>query len=211
MVFMIMSGLGLTMEYAAIDPWSKDDAIGCLLNLDKGTVAFTRNGVDLGVAFWNVKHTASDQGFFPAISVEQTEMLLVNIGSQPFVYEMCGFEPVIMALEDEDAKESKPTEAPIPVKQQNNGNSSKKVKTETSEDSRKKSEKEAAPTEPPIDLKQFETVDQLEDLRLERLKQELSRRDLKYRSVPFTTYLCSVAAYFNTLPNNRNCCCSSAF
>ncbi|ETP06001.1 hypothetical protein F441_17514, partial [Phytophthora nicotianae CJ01A1] len=179
MVFMIMSGLGLTMEYAAIDPWSKDDVIGCLLDLDNGTVAFTRNGVDLGVAFWNVKHTASDQGFFPAISVEQTEMLLVNIGSQPFVYEMCGFEPVIMALEDGDAKESKPTEAPIPVKQQNNGNSSKKVKTETSEDSRKKSEKEAAPTEPPIDLKQFETVDQLEDLRLERLKQELSRRDLK--------------------------------
>ncbi|EEY66373.1 uncharacterized protein PITG_03939 [Phytophthora infestans T30-4] len=132
---------GKDEQYATDDSWSKNDVIGCLLDLDEGFVSFTRNGVDLGVAFRNVKHTSSDCGFFPAISVEQTEILLVNIGSQPFMYEAPGFEPVIDALEAE--------------------------------------RKKTTPTEPPIDLMKFESLESLEALGLERLKQELSRRDLK--------------------------------
>ncbi|KAL3666761.1 hypothetical protein V7S43_008383 [Phytophthora oleae] len=179
---------GKDEEYVATDSWSKNDVIGCLLDLDEGTVAFTRNGVDLGVAFRNVKHTSSDRGFFPAISVEQTEILLVNIGSQPFVYEIPGFNPVNDGLEAENAHESatdvttevavseEPTTAPAvpPMKE----SFSKKIKVDRPQDA-KETKKNAVATEPPIDLMKFETVEALEALGLERLKLELSRRDLK--------------------------------
>ncbi|KAG7385721.1 hypothetical protein PHYPSEUDO_001175 [Phytophthora pseudosyringae] len=182
-------------QYATDGSWGKNDVIGCLLDLDEGTVSFTRNGVDLGVAFRNVKHTSSDQGFFPAISVEQTEILLVNIGSQPFLYGVSGFEPVIDALEAEAAEESatditttsKVPVAPVdnseksspaaaaPPKKQSKKSPSKNVKPEKPQTTTKKK----APIELPIDLMKFETVESLEALGLERLKLELNRRDLK--------------------------------
>ncbi|CAI5734201.1 unnamed protein product [Peronospora destructor] len=161
---------GKDEEYATDDSWSKGDVIGCLLDLDEGTVSFTQNGVCLGVAFCNVKHTPSDEGIFPAISVEQTEILLVNIGSQPFLYKPLGFEPVIDALSDEAADESAAV-ATIRARM----DPAKKVKTSTS----KALEKKTALTEPVVDLMKYETVESLELLGLEQLKQELSRRNLK--------------------------------
>eukprot|EP00644_Phytophthora_capsici_P016308 jgi/Phyca11/535316/estExt2_fgenesh1_pg.C_PHYCAscaffold_340035 len=172
---------GKDEEYAATDPWGKNDVIGCLLDLDEGTVAFTKNGVELGVAFRNVKHTSSDEGFFPAISVEQTEILLVNIGSQPFAYEIPGFEPVITALEAGGAQELaveatiKATEGEVKVEPAPTASPKKESKVKVERPQTKK----AAPTEPPVDLMKFETVEALEALGLERLKVELSRRDLK--------------------------------
>ncbi|ETO67154.1 hypothetical protein F444_15865 [Phytophthora nicotianae P1976] len=188
---------GKDEQYATDDSWSKNDVIGCLLDLDEGTVSFTQNGVELGVAFRNVKHTASDRGFFPAISVEQTEILLVNIGSQPFLYEAPGYEPVIDALESEavderaiivsstdnasdlaSGSEESSSAAVDDTKKPTKLSSSKNGKVGKSQRA-KDSVKKVAPTEPPIDLMKFETVASLEALGLERLKQELSRRDLK--------------------------------
>ncbi|RQM18437.1 hypothetical protein DD237_000883 [Peronospora effusa] len=186
-------------EYATDDSWSKGDVIGCLLDLDEGTVSFTQNGVHLGVAFRNVKHTPSDEGFFPAISVEQTEILLVNIGSQPFLYKPLGFESVIDALNDEAADESaavativRDIAATSPCRASSNNNeysgTSALVTTKQSKEipatnvktsTPKKSEKKISVTAPRIDLMKYETVESLELLGLERLKQELSRRDLK--------------------------------
>ncbi|KAL4151606.1 hypothetical protein PRNP1_008548 [Phytophthora ramorum] len=190
---------GKDEEYAAGDSWNKNDVIGCLLDLDEGTVSFTRNGIDLGVAFRNVKHTSSDQGFFPAISVEQTEILLVNIGSQPFVYEAPGFEPVIDTLEAAATDDSTAIPASVDVsgvakataehpegftskevqlKNQSKKSPATKTRSKTPQAS-KEHEKKVTPTEPPIDLQKFETIDSLEALGLDRLKLELSRRDLK--------------------------------
>ncbi|GMF18966.1 unnamed protein product [Phytophthora fragariaefolia] len=187
---------GKDEEYAPGDPWAKNDVIGCMLDLDEGTVSFTRNGVDLGVAFRNVKHTSSDQGFYPAVSVEQTEILLVNIGSQSFLYEAPGFEPVIDALEAEVSEKSRATvpssnskssgsansnadsAASIDVEKQSKAIPSSKAKTEQKE-AAKKSELKPMPSAPPIDLIKFETVESLEALGLERLKEELDRRNLK--------------------------------
>ncbi|OWZ23084.1 hypothetical protein PHMEG_0002107 [Phytophthora megakarya] len=183
---------GKDEQYATEASWSKNDVIGCLLDLDEGTVLFTRNGVALGVAFRNVKHTSSDRGFYPAISVEQAEILLVNIGSQPFMYEAPGFEPVIDALEAEAEGESSTAqpnvtaatdstltssneESSSPTKTTENETNVKKVKLEKP----KAAQKPNVPTGPPIDLTKFETVEALEALGLEQLKQELSRRDLK--------------------------------
>ncbi|EGZ05726.1 hypothetical protein PHYSODRAFT_362482 [Phytophthora sojae] len=184
---------GKDEEYAADDSWSKNDVIGCMLDLDEGTVAFTRNGVDLGVAFRNVKHTSSDQGFFPAISVEQTEILLVNVGSQPFLYEAPGFDPVIDAIEAENSGASAASEAvneaSVSVSSNDTSVSSapddaeKQSNARTSETNTpkiaKEPEKKSIPSEPAIDLMKFETVESLEALGLERLKEELARRDLK--------------------------------
>ncbi|GMF12842.1 unnamed protein product [Phytophthora lilii] len=183
-------------EYAADAPWSKNDVIGCLLDLDEGTVSFTRNGVDLGVAFRNVKHTSSDQGFFPAISVEQTEILLVNIGSQPFLYEAPEFEPVIDALEAEPLNdETANSDVQSSIAVDNNGESISEAPPVVAKNSSKSKELKAeaapepetknVPAEPPIDLMKFESVEALEALGLERLKQELSRRDLKCGCVLF--------------------------
>ncbi|POM79639.1 HECT E3 ubiquitin ligase, partial [Phytophthora palmivora] len=176
---------GRDEQYGTDDSWSKNDVIGCLLDLDEGIVSFTRNGVDLGVAFRNVKHISSNHGFFPAISVEQTEILLVNIGSQPFLYEAPGFEPVIDGLEVKAEVESTtvPTTsskssyaANTTTQNQVKANPSNNMKTEKPQAA---TEKKKLPTEPPIDLMKFETVESLEVLGLERLKLELSRRDLK--------------------------------
>ncbi|CAH0473325.1 unnamed protein product [Peronospora belbahrii] len=188
---------GKEEEYATDDLWRKNDVIGCLLDLDEGTISFTQNGVSLGVAFRNVKHTPSDEGFFPAISVEQTEILLVNIGSQSFLYKPLGFEAVVHALHVEAADESatfvtiprniastttrrdlsnnseNPSAPVLATMKQSKDGLPKKVKTP------KELKKVTTPTEPPVDLMKYETVESLELLGLERLKQELSRRDLK--------------------------------
>ncbi|KAF4321035.1 hypothetical protein G195_005801 [Phytophthora kernoviae 00238/432] len=175
--------------YADDESWSKNDVIGCLLDLEEGTVTFTRNGVDLGVAYCNVKCLSSDKGFFPAISVEQTEILLVNIGSQPLLYQPFGFEPVINALEaeattvningDREAPSSDNARPEIPVEAQNSSKWHITPKNKNAKSKIVKKEEKTMRVEPPIDLLLFETVKSLEALGLERLKLELSRRDLK--------------------------------
>ncbi|CEG37942.1 hypothetical protein L915_15440 [Plasmopara halstedii] len=181
---------GKNEPYATDEVWSRNDVIGCLLDLDEGTVSFSRNGLDLGVAYRNVKPLASDQGFYPAISVEQTEILLVNIGSQPFLHQASHFKPVIDALEpvrlaDEAVDTSfvkdpgncagiGETDHSATVSTENQHEESFMGKNET-----KISEKEVNFTHPPIDLMEFETIESFEALGLERLKVELSRRGLK--------------------------------
>ncbi|TDH72787.1 uncharacterized protein CCR75_008296 [Bremia lactucae] len=183
---------GKDEEYGSDDSWSKNDVIGCLLDLNEGTVAFTRNGVDLGVAFRNVKHMSSDRGLFPAISVEQTEIMLINIGSQPFVYEARGFDPVIEALDAEELggfdnnasvksygsyisnDEVSCTVGLDTTKKQIEASVLESVKTDTP-----KGPQTEATTTTPIDLLKFKTIASLEALGLEKLKVELSRRGLK--------------------------------
>lgn len=42
------------------------DVIGCYLNLDDWTVAFSKNGTDLGQAF-TIAHALKNSAFFPAV------------------------------------------------------------------------------------------------------------------------------------------------
>lgn len=192
---------GKDEQYAADEAWSKNDVIGCLLDLDDGTVSFTRNGIDLGVAYCNVKHTASDRGFFPAISVEQTEILLVNVGSQPFLYQAPGYLPVVNALKfvplaDEAVTTGNDVTSTNCVEDAGNLVCTRERAGSTAIDSEKIQSKERVlgkerikianefrlkdtPFDPPIDLLKFRTIESLEALGLERLKLELSRRGLK--------------------------------
>lgn len=75
------------------DSWMSGDIIGSVLclteNEDKAqksmTISFTINGRDLGVAFHDDKVPLAT-GFYPAISLEDKEAVIVNIGNVAFAY-----------------------------------------------------------------------------------------------------------------------------
>ncbi|KAI9908014.1 hypothetical protein PsorP6_003697 [Peronosclerospora sorghi] len=184
---------GKDEEYATDGSWNENDVIGCFLDLHEGIISFTRNGVDLGVAFRNVKTTSGDQGFFPAISVEQMEILLINIGAQPFMYKAPGFEAVVDALNtgatDKSASIVTNTSTTVASRSNvtNNCASShlnsiqckRSLLSNPEISTANELKKTTTFAEPRIDLMKYETVESLKSLGLGRLKQELSCRDLK--------------------------------
>jgi ATP-dependent RNA helicase DDX1 len=58
------------------------DVIGCLLNLTDGEIKFTKNDVDLGVAFC-ISDSLRDEAFYPAIVLKNAEMSF-NFGKESF-------------------------------------------------------------------------------------------------------------------------------
>ena len=48
------------------EPFGMHDVIGCFLNLDEWTVSFSKNGVDLGVAF-TINQRLRNATFFPVV------------------------------------------------------------------------------------------------------------------------------------------------
>ncbi|EFN80062.1 ATP-dependent RNA helicase Ddx1 [Harpegnathos saltator] len=58
------------------------DVIGCFLDLVKGEIKFTKNGVDLGVAF-TLNAQQKSQTYYPAVVLKNAEMSF-NFGAQPF-------------------------------------------------------------------------------------------------------------------------------
>lgn len=146
-------------------PWAKDDVIGCLLDLDAGTIAFSQNGDALGVAFEGVQ-CLHDAGFFPAISVEQSEIVLLNIGAQPFAFQEVGYKAVWGALSTVESGGA------------SQGQGQAVERTEPTEVA---TAQEAEPPVPYtlIKLSEYESVDALSKLGLDALKQELQHRGLK--------------------------------
>jgi len=58
------------------------DVIGCLLDCEAGTISFSRNGKDLGVAF-NIPPHLKGQALYPAVCLKNAEVAL-NFGGQSF-------------------------------------------------------------------------------------------------------------------------------
>ncbi|XP_018406866.1 PREDICTED: ATP-dependent RNA helicase Ddx1 [Cyphomyrmex costatus] len=58
------------------------DVIGCYLDLVKGEIKFTKNGIDLGVAF-TLNTQQKSQTYYPAVVLKNSEMAF-NFGAQPF-------------------------------------------------------------------------------------------------------------------------------
>lgn len=173
-------------EAAYGEAWQKDDIIGCLLDLDSNTISFSRNGQLMGPAFIDVRcldiENRKQKGFYPAISVEQTEILLVNIGAQPLLNRPDGYLAVIEAMQGrEERTASAVVAAPKPVDRLE---ISKSVDVPTpsveahEEDVKPVTHKEEAPADP-VDLDKFESTSDLEKLGLEELKAQLRCRGLK--------------------------------
>ncbi|XP_063226205.1 E3 ubiquitin-protein ligase RNF123 isoform X2 [Bacillus rossius redtenbacheri] len=75
------------------EPWLSGDIIGCLIDMDDGTIEFYRNGNSMGQAFSNIQ-VGPGRAYFPAVSLAYTENLVANFGSTPFRYPVPGYEPI---------------------------------------------------------------------------------------------------------------------
>ena len=74
--------------------WVQGDVIGCLIDLDAATISFSRNGVDLGVAYSRVRTMQPHLAYFPALSLSNAERCQVNFGARPFAYPVEGYQPL---------------------------------------------------------------------------------------------------------------------
>lgn len=63
-------------------PYGQNDIIGCLLDCDSGTIAFSKNGEDLGLAF-QIPGKLQGTALYPAICLKNAE-LVVNFGAEGF-------------------------------------------------------------------------------------------------------------------------------
>jgi len=67
--------------------WSKGDVIGCLLNINDGSISFSLNGQSLGVAWsGSIMPKAGTQCWYPAWTFSSGANVEVNLGWTPFVH-----------------------------------------------------------------------------------------------------------------------------
>ena len=72
--------------------WRTGDVVGCFLDVDSGTMHFSLNGRNLGVAFANIHEDQNIESggqpvhFVPACSMEGGEQLEFNFGQEPFAF-----------------------------------------------------------------------------------------------------------------------------
>ncbi|XP_065671009.1 ATP-dependent RNA helicase DDX1 isoform X5 [Hydra vulgaris] len=64
------------------EPYGKNDIIGCFINLDNGTIKYSKNGKDLGHAF-DIPKRLYGSSFFASVTLKNAE-LLFNFGDTPF-------------------------------------------------------------------------------------------------------------------------------
>jgi hypothetical protein len=93
---------GISAPYGQV--WLADDIIGCLCDIDTGTIAFSRNGILMGVAYDTICASALSDittgGLFPAVSLEADEAMRVNIGDFPFQYKPPEYCSVLDAIQN---------------------------------------------------------------------------------------------------------------
>lgn len=58
-------------------------------------MAFSLNGVDMGVAFRSVLTFEPHLAYFPAVSLSQGESCSINLGATPLRYPTPGFRPLL--------------------------------------------------------------------------------------------------------------------
>ena len=57
------------LPYASKTRWKTHDVVGCILDIDAGTISYTLNGTNLGVAFQAV-HPEATEAIFPAFTLQ---------------------------------------------------------------------------------------------------------------------------------------------
>ncbi|CAK5163137.1 unnamed protein product [Aphanomyces euteiches] len=181
--------------------WVAGDIIGCWVDIDAGTIGFARNGVEMGVAFTDVRPSEKSEstygGLFPAFSLEAKERIRINIGDHAFA-----FKTKNDALAVLDALVKKPeivsppslvrssptqaTQAPAPTEDSLTvvTESVPVVKTEETKPvvSVKQEEKELVKVEhiELVDLMEYDSVEALKALGMDGLKDQLKHRGLKF-------------------------------
>mmetsp|Transcript_46707 Transcript_46707/g.99918 ORF Transcript_46707/g.99918 Transcript_46707/m.99918 type:complete len:497 (-) Transcript_46707:303-1793(-) len=54
--------------------FTQGDVIGCIVDIDQGSISFTKNGIFMGVAFDNVPPTATETGLFPHLLLKNVKV-----------------------------------------------------------------------------------------------------------------------------------------
>ncbi|SZF03976.1 unnamed protein product [Blumeria hordei] len=81
-------------------PFGANDTIGCGINFRTSTVFFTKNGVDLGVAFREVKGK-----LYPSVGMKKPgEHIRVNFGQSPFIFDIDGMMKCERCLIENEVK-----------------------------------------------------------------------------------------------------------
>jgi SPRY domain len=79
------------------------DVVGCCINFSKGTAFYTKNGVELDIAFrdltFDLPNKPGKGNFYPCIGLRtQGEQVRVNFGQKPFVFDIVGYVMVSPSL-----------------------------------------------------------------------------------------------------------------
>ncbi|TMW68408.1 hypothetical protein Poli38472_005876 [Pythium oligandrum] len=149
--------------------WESGDIIGCLLDVDAGSVQFSRNGELMATAFSGMKLLdGAAKGFFPVISMEKAEIVLVNVGAQPLLHPVDGYRPIVEALDP-----------PAPTPASEVLAEMKPLENNETADVTEAEAKKGEELVELIDLDKYKSAAELEKLGLEGLKQQLNHRKLK--------------------------------
>eukprot|EP00727_Mastigamoeba_balamuthi_P007603 m51a1_g3463 hypothetical protein (383) ;mRNA; f:731290-732966 len=81
------------------ESWSQGDIIGCALDLDLGTISYTRNCEPIGTAFDSVR---AGVFYTPSFSLSRRQRLVVNFGKEEFCSKPPGFFPLLQLVSDAD-------------------------------------------------------------------------------------------------------------
>ncbi|KAL6069553.1 Ryanodine receptor 44F [Balamuthia mandrillaris] len=79
--------------------WYTGDVIGCAVDFDEKKMSFYKNGSNLGVAFDNFN---AGEGLFPAMTLSQSQKVVVNFGSTNFTYPLEGHKGLHCFLSEQD-------------------------------------------------------------------------------------------------------------
>jgi Replication stress response SDE2 C-terminal/SPRY domain/Silencing defective 2 N-terminal ubiquitin domain len=177
---------GETPEAFGDQPWKAGDVVGCCYDCTTGEMAYTLNGEDLGVAFQLTAKTV-----FPAISCNPGEIVELRLNASEIEYLPAGAVRVgdVVAtgdvtleslLEDGDedvADEKREDKAEAAEEEKKHSESNQHDKSDVvKSDSAPESVRVIAE---PLDLDKYESVDELEQLGLDRLKGALMAVGLK--------------------------------
>jgi Kip1 ubiquitination-promoting complex protein 1 len=83
--------------------WTAGDIIGCAIDMDEGTITFSRNGVSMGVAFTDIPRKEKGAGYYAGGSFSHGESADFNFGSSPFQFPMEGCTPLHSPLSNADS------------------------------------------------------------------------------------------------------------
>ncbi|KAF0689632.1 Aste57867_18931 [Aphanomyces stellatus] len=180
---------GVSAPYGS--KWAAGDVIGCWVDIDAGAIGFLKNGVDLGVAFSDVRASEATEshygGLFPAFSLEENERIRVNIGDRAFEHPpKRQVQAVLEALHKADNTSSPPLPPPEVEDVAPMGVPSPALQpappvVETEQKETQKEVKAVVKQEVKLeDLMAFESIEAFKALGSEKLKDELMHRGLKW-------------------------------
>lgn len=98
-----------TREYGP--SFNKGDVVGAGIDLERGDVFFTRNGINLGTAFPRVR-----QALYPTLSVHSPgEVVRLNFGQDPFMFDVAALESSIRSSKRKAIEEAPTSQGVSPT------------------------------------------------------------------------------------------------